>query len=105
MSKKDKFATVSFYTKYGLRRGKARPLSLGCSPPTRKLFLFSSLLHVRRSWTHSVLEDIAERKPRRPAKIPPYSNDKDRPRTFDPPDWAQSPVLALALHSQSSTEP
>ncbi|KAF8587277.1 hypothetical protein K439DRAFT_1659112 [Ramaria rubella] len=36
-----------------------------------------------------------------------YSNsdDEDRPRTFDPPDWAQSPVLGIALQSQSRLNP
>ena len=36
-----------------------------------------------------------------------YSNsdDEERPRTFDPPDWAQSPVLGLALQSQSRLNP
>ncbi|KAF8517349.1 hypothetical protein JB92DRAFT_2906603 [Gautieria morchelliformis] len=36
-----------------------------------------------------------------------YSNsdDEGRPRTFDPPDWAQSPVLGLALQTQSRLNP
>lgn len=36
-----------------------------------------------------------------------YSNsdDEDRPRTFDPPDWAQSPILGVALQSQSRLNP
>ena len=36
-----------------------------------------------------------------------YSNsdDEDRPRTFDPPDWAQSPDLRIALRSQSRMNP
>ncbi|KAF8517907.1 inner centromere protein [Hysterangium stoloniferum] len=36
-----------------------------------------------------------------------YSNsdDEDRPRTFDPPDWAQSPDLGRALQSQSQINP
>jgi Inner centromere protein, ARK binding region len=36
-----------------------------------------------------------------------YSNsdDEGRARTFDPPDWAQSPVLGRALQSQSRLNP
>ncbi|KAF8489410.1 hypothetical protein JB92DRAFT_2755941 [Gautieria morchelliformis] len=36
-----------------------------------------------------------------------YSNsdDEGRPRIFDPPDWAQSPVLGLALQTQSRLNP
>ncbi|KAF8511464.1 hypothetical protein JB92DRAFT_3083481 [Gautieria morchelliformis] len=36
-----------------------------------------------------------------------YSNsdDEGRPHTFDPPDWAQSPVLGLALQTQSRLNP
>ncbi|KIJ25704.1 hypothetical protein M422DRAFT_193160 [Sphaerobolus stellatus SS14] len=33
------------------------------------------------------------------------SDDEDRPRTFDPPDWAQSPVLKQALVDQSKLNP
>jgi hypothetical protein len=33
------------------------------------------------------------------------SEDEDRPRTFDPPDWAQSPELRQQLHMQSTVNP
>jgi hypothetical protein len=33
------------------------------------------------------------------------SEDEDRPRTFDPPDWAQSPELRQALQMQSTVDP
>lgn len=33
------------------------------------------------------------------------SEDEDRPRTFDPPDWAQSPELKAALSMQSQIDP
>jgi hypothetical protein len=33
------------------------------------------------------------------------SDDEDRPRTFDPPSWAQDPVLQQALHTQSTINP
>lgn len=33
------------------------------------------------------------------------SDDEDRPRTFDPPDWAQSPELRQALQMQSTINP
>lgn len=33
------------------------------------------------------------------------SEDEDRPRTFDPPDWAQSPELRQALEIQSTINP
>ncbi|KAF8898754.1 hypothetical protein BD779DRAFT_1781240 [Infundibulicybe gibba] len=33
------------------------------------------------------------------------SEDEDRPRTFDPPDWAQSPDLRQALQMQSTINP
>ncbi|KZS92945.1 hypothetical protein SISNIDRAFT_549977 [Sistotremastrum niveocremeum HHB9708] len=33
------------------------------------------------------------------------SEDEDRPRTFDPPDWAQSPELRKALDAQSRLNP
>lgn len=33
------------------------------------------------------------------------SEDEDRPRTFDPPDWAQSPELRQALQMQSKVDP
>jgi len=33
------------------------------------------------------------------------SDDEDRPRTFDPPDWAQSPELRQQLHMQSTVNP
>ncbi|KAF9478526.1 hypothetical protein BDN70DRAFT_40904 [Pholiota conissans] len=33
------------------------------------------------------------------------SEDEDRPRTFDPPDWAQSPELRQALETQSTINP
>ncbi|KAG1881666.1 hypothetical protein C8R48DRAFT_624029 [Suillus tomentosus] len=33
------------------------------------------------------------------------SEDEDRPRTFDPPDWAQSPELRQALQTQSTVDP
>jgi hypothetical protein len=33
------------------------------------------------------------------------SDDEDRPRTFDPPDWAQSPELRQQLHIQSTVNP
>ncbi|TDL28421.1 hypothetical protein BD410DRAFT_711992 [Rickenella mellea] len=33
------------------------------------------------------------------------SEDEDRVRTFDPPDWAQSPELREALQSQSTWNP
>ncbi|OBZ80042.1 hypothetical protein A0H81_00766 [Grifola frondosa] len=33
------------------------------------------------------------------------SEDEDRPRTFDPPGWAQSPELRVALHQQSTMNP
>jgi hypothetical protein len=33
------------------------------------------------------------------------SEDEDRPRTFDPPGWAQSPELREALHLQSTINP
>lgn len=33
------------------------------------------------------------------------SEDEDRPRTFDPPDWAQSPELRQALQVQSTINP
>jgi hypothetical protein len=33
------------------------------------------------------------------------SEDEDRPRTYDPPDWAQSPELRQALAQQSSINP
>jgi len=34
-----------------------------------------------------------------------YSDDEERPRTFDPPDWAQSPELRQQLHIQSTVNP
>jgi hypothetical protein len=33
------------------------------------------------------------------------SDDEDRQRTFDPPDWAQSPELMQALQQQSTINP
>lgn len=33
------------------------------------------------------------------------SDDEDRPRTFDPPDWAQSPELRQQLQMQSTVNP
>ncbi|KAH9939476.1 inner centromere protein [Amylocystis lapponica] len=33
------------------------------------------------------------------------SDDEDRPRTFDPPGWAQSPELRQALEQQSTMNP
>lgn len=33
------------------------------------------------------------------------SEDEDRPRTFDPPNWAQSPELRLQLERQSRVNP
>jgi hypothetical protein len=33
------------------------------------------------------------------------SEDEDRPRTFDPPEWAQSPELRQALQIQSTINP
>lgn len=33
------------------------------------------------------------------------SDDEDRPRTFDPPEWAQSPELRQALQMQSTVNP
>lgn len=33
------------------------------------------------------------------------SEDEDRPRTFDPPEWAQSPELRNALQQQSTMNP
>lgn len=33
------------------------------------------------------------------------SDDEERPRTFDPPDWAQSPELRQQLHMQSTVNP
>jgi len=33
------------------------------------------------------------------------SEDEDRPRTYDPPDWAQSPELRQALEQQSTINP
>lgn len=33
------------------------------------------------------------------------SEDEDRPRKFDPPDWAQSPELRQALQQQSTMDP
>ncbi|OCH89305.1 hypothetical protein OBBRIDRAFT_819794 [Obba rivulosa] len=33
------------------------------------------------------------------------SEDEDRPRTFDPPEWAQSPELRNALQQQSTLNP
>lgn len=33
------------------------------------------------------------------------SDDEDRPRTFDPPSWAQSPDLRQALEVQSTINP
>lgn len=33
------------------------------------------------------------------------SEDEDRPRTYDPPDWAQSPELRHALEQQSTINP
>lgn len=33
------------------------------------------------------------------------SDDEDRPRTFDPPEWAQSPELRTALAGQSRLNP
>lgn len=33
------------------------------------------------------------------------SEDEDRPRTFDPPEWAQSPELRQALQQQSTMNP
>ncbi|KAL4241442.1 INCENP family protein [Abortiporus biennis] len=33
------------------------------------------------------------------------SDDEDRPRTFDPPEWAQSPNLGAALQQQSTMNP
>lgn len=33
------------------------------------------------------------------------SDDEDRKRTFDPPDWAQSPELRSALEQQSTINP
>lgn len=33
------------------------------------------------------------------------SDDEDRPRTFDPPEWAQSPELRQALQMQSTINP
>jgi hypothetical protein len=33
------------------------------------------------------------------------SDDEDRKKTFDPPDWAQSPNLHNALHSMSTVNP
>ncbi|KAJ3521647.1 hypothetical protein NM688_g8990 [Phlebia brevispora] len=33
------------------------------------------------------------------------SEDEDRPRTFDPPEWAQSPELRQALEQQSHMNP
>ncbi|KAF7347842.1 INCENP-ARK-bind domain-containing protein [Mycena venus] len=33
------------------------------------------------------------------------SDDEDRPRTFDPPSWAQDPVLQQALEIQSTINP
>lgn len=33
------------------------------------------------------------------------SDDEERPRTFDPPDWAQSPELRQQLHLQSTVNP
>ena len=33
------------------------------------------------------------------------SDDDDRPRTFDPPGWAQSPELRQALETQSTINP
>ncbi|KAK7064239.1 INCENP-ARK-bind domain-containing protein [Favolaschia claudopus] len=33
------------------------------------------------------------------------SDDEDRPRTFDPPSWAQDPVLKQALEIQSTINP
>lgn len=33
------------------------------------------------------------------------SEDEDRKRTFDPPDWAQSPELKQALQQQSTINP
>lgn len=33
------------------------------------------------------------------------SEDEDRPRTFNPPDWAQSPELRQALQAQSTINP
>jgi hypothetical protein len=33
------------------------------------------------------------------------SEDEDRQRTFDPPDWAQSPELMQALQQQSTINP
>ncbi|TFY62969.1 hypothetical protein EVJ58_g3521 [Rhodofomes roseus] len=33
------------------------------------------------------------------------SDDEDRPRTFDPPDWAQSPELITALQQQAAVNP
>lgn len=33
------------------------------------------------------------------------SDDEDRPRTFDPPEWAQSPELRQALEQQSHMNP
>lgn len=33
------------------------------------------------------------------------SDDEERPRTFDPPDWAQSPELSQQLHMQRTVNP
>jgi len=33
------------------------------------------------------------------------SDDEDRPRTFDPPEWAKSPELRQALQDQSTRDP
>lgn len=33
------------------------------------------------------------------------SEDEDRPRTFNPPEWAQSPELRQALEAQSTINP
>ncbi len=33
------------------------------------------------------------------------SEDEDRPRSFNPPEWAQSPDLRQALHAQSTINP
>lgn len=33
------------------------------------------------------------------------SDDEDRPRTFNPPEWAQSPELREALQAQSTINP
>jgi hypothetical protein len=86
-------------------KGKSKAVEDDVAQPSR--VLQSQMAARAKARMHGALPVVSTENIELPDINSEYSDseDEDRPRAFDPPDWAQSPELRQALQQQSTVNP